>query len=130
MAYTSNPHVWKARQLAVNDVLVRGFTKAAVARKYGVTRSTVCKWVKRAPKQRNALIYTLPSRPHFHPNSLPLEVVTRVINLRKKTKRCAPVLHTMLKTEGITISLSSFYNGLLGFGATVEIRLINFGKKA
>jgi transposase InsO family protein len=107
MPYTSNPYVGKTRRLAVNDIRVRGLTQAQVARKYGVTRSAVCKWVKRASKDHREFIETLPSSPKHHPNQLAEAVVNRIIVLRKRLNRCAPIIHAHLAQEGICVSLSS-----------------------
>lgn len=107
MPYSSNPYLPKVRRLAVNDVEVRGLSCAFVARKYGVHRSTVGRWVKKASPCRKEFIHTLPSRPKSHPQQLDPFVVKRIIYLRKKLNRCAPVLHEYLKKEGIKVSLSS-----------------------
>lgn len=106
MPYTSNPYAPKARKLATNLVKT-GHTKAEVARMYGVHRSTIGKWMKRATKHSLEKIQTKSSAPHNHPNQLPKAVVTRVVTLRKETKRCAQILHVMLVKEGVFISLSS-----------------------
>lgn len=110
MPYTSNPHASRARMNARNDVVWRGLSCIEAARKYGVTRSTVWRWVKRAEELNimgNSLIDTLSSRPNHHPRELKPEVVRRILELRQELKRCAPVLHAHLKMEGINISLSS-----------------------
>lgn len=107
MVYISNPFIGKTRRLAVNDVLVRRLSHALVARKYGVHRSTIGRWVKRAPEDRKTFIETLPSRPKSHPHQLSQEVVERVIEVRKELKRCAPVVYQTLVNEGVKVSLSS-----------------------
>lgn len=110
MPYTSNPHASRARMNARNDVVWRGLSCIEAARKYGVTRSTVWRWVKRAKELNimgNSLIDTLSSCPKHHPRELKPEVVARILELRQDLKRCAPVLHAHLKMEGISVSLSS-----------------------
>lgn len=107
MPYTSNPYAPKARRLAVNDVLSGRLTQAQTARKYGVVESTISKWMRRAPRHNNQMIDTLPSRPKYHPNQLPLATVSRIVQLRKRLKRCAPIIHAHLQQEGIVVSLSS-----------------------
>lgn len=106
MSYTSNPYAPKARKLATNLVKT-GHSKAAVARMYGVHRSTIGKWMKRASKHSREKIYTRSSRPHHHPRTLPQETVDRVIVLRQATKRCAQALYVELRHQEISISLSS-----------------------
>lgn len=107
MAYVTNPWIPKVRRQAVNDVVLGRLTQAQAARKYGVHRATIGKWIKRASNDRKRYIDTTPSRPHYHPNQLSTGVVERVIQLRKETKRCAPVLHTLLQRDGVDISLTS-----------------------
>ena len=50
--YISNPFIPKVRRLAVNDVRLRGLTYEEAALKYGVVKSTICKWMKRAPEDQ------------------------------------------------------------------------------
>lgn len=107
MAYTSNPHIKKTRRKAVNDVLYHGYSQAQVARHYGVARSTICKWIKRAPYDHRAYIETKSSAPKRHKNTLSREVIERIIAIRLEHNRCAPVIHAQLKREGIPCSLSS-----------------------
>lgn len=106
MAYTSNPYAPKARRLAVNLVKT-GSKKAHVARMYGVHRATIGKWLKKATKHSGEKIWTQSSAPHSHPNQLPETTVDRIVTLRLKYKRCAPVLHGYLQKEGIVVSLAS-----------------------
>lgn len=107
MPYTSNPYAPKARRLAVNDVIYGRCTKAQAARKYGVQRSTIGKWLQRAPKDHRVFIATISSAPKRHANQLTPTVETRILELRKILKRCASILHAQLRLEGILVSLSS-----------------------
>ena len=105
--YTNNPFLPKVRRLAVNDVLYRHLSYSEVALKYGTGKSTICKWMKKADPDHRVFIDTMPSRPHHHPQEIKPEVISKVIELRQKYHRCAPVLHEYLKREGIDISLAS-----------------------
>jgi transposase InsO family protein len=107
MAYTTNPYVGKTRRLAVNDVRIRKLTYLQAALKYGVTKGTICKWMKKASPDHREFINTLPSRPKYHPNQLSSSTVRRIVELRAILKRCAPVIHEHLRQEGISVSLSS-----------------------
>lgn len=100
----------RARMKARNDVVWRKISISQVARMYGVNRSTIWRWVKRAKEENlmgNTYIWTFSSAPKTHPNQLKPEVVNRILDLRRQYKRCAPVIHAYLKLEGINISLSS-----------------------
>ena len=107
MPYTSNPHVGKTRRMAVNDVIFGRKTRSEAARYYGVNRSTITKWIKGAPKDPKVYINTKSSAPHKQARALDKFIIERIIEIRKETKRCAPIIHAMLKEEGIFISLSS-----------------------
>jgi transposase InsO family protein len=89
------------------DVLRGRLTTTQAALKYGVARSTIWKWLQKSPTC-NQPIFTLSSAPHHHPNELKPEIVSRIIELRKKLRgRCAPVIHEHLRREGVSVSLSS-----------------------
>lgn len=107
MAYVTNPWIPKVRRQAVNDVVLGRLTQAQAARKYGVHRATIGKWIKRASTDKRKYIDTTPSRPHNHPNQLSSAVVERVLHVRKETNRCAPVLRALLQKDGVDVSLSS-----------------------
>lgn len=118
MAYTTNPYVGRTRRDAVNDVRFHKLSQSQAALKYGVVRSTIWKWVKRAPSHNREFINTAPSRPRSHPNQLPDSTITRIIELRMGLRRCAPVLHAYLKQEGFSVSLSSVERTLRRFKLT------------
>ncbi|OGD91812.1 hypothetical protein A3D07_02695 [Candidatus Curtissbacteria bacterium RIFCSPHIGHO2_02_FULL_42_15] len=107
MAYTSNPYAPKARRYAVDLVRLQGIKAAQVARMVGVHRVTIGKWLKRVPTDHRLPYGTQSSRPHHHPNQVSDTVVNRVVALRKKLGRCAPVLHAHLVSEGYVISQRS-----------------------
>jgi transposase InsO family protein len=95
---------------ARNDVFWGRLTVTQASNKYGVHRTTIWRWVKRAKEFKlngNAFIWTLPSIPKHHPNELRIEVVDRIVELRKKLDRCAPIIHAHLKAEGIKVGLST-----------------------
>lgn len=110
MPYTSNPYAPKARMMARNDVVQGRLTIQQAACKYGVNRSTIWRWVKKAKRMHlhgKTYIWTESSAPHRHPNMLKPKVVNRIIELRQTLKRCAPVIHKHLLLEGYSVSLSS-----------------------
>jgi len=129
MAYVTNPYLPKVRRLAVNDVEVRQMSCASVARKYGVHRSTIGRWVNRASADRKEHIRNLSSRPKSHPRQLNPAIVTRVIELRKEVNRCSPVLHEYLKREGVNVSLSSVARILKRHGLTRKPKRPSFEGK-
>lgn len=108
MSYTSSPYAPKARFEAAKLVVKDGLKPSQVARMYGVHRSTIGKWVKRFPRKLNQYghyISTLSSAPNHHPHQTSDQLVERIIELRKRYKRCAPVIHAHLISEGYKISV-------------------------
>jgi len=110
LSYSNNPYLPKARMQARNDVFWGRLTVTQASNKYGVNRSTIWRWVKRVKDLNlngNGFIWTLPSIPKHHPNELKIEVLDRIIELRKTLNRCAPIIHAHLRREGIKVGLST-----------------------
>ncbi len=108
MAYSTNPYAPRARREAINLVLLHGFTAASAARKTGVHRSTIGRWLARPEaKDQRKLLPTRSSRPHSHPRTIAESVVKRILELRWQLKRCAEVIWHVLRREGVVVSLSS-----------------------
>lgn len=108
MSYTASPYAPKARFEAAKLVVKHGMKASQVARMVGVHRSTVGKWVKRFPRKLNQYghyISTLSSAPNHHPHQTSDALVERIIELRKRYKRCSPVIHAHLISEGYKISV-------------------------
>lgn len=106
MPYSLNPHLPRVRRDAVR--LVReGWSLRAVARHTGFHFATISKWVQRAPDDGRMVVPTRSSRPHEHPHALPREVVTAIIEERRRHHRCAEVIHQTLLQRGIRVGLSS-----------------------
>lgn len=115
MAYTTNTNIAKVRAYAVRMVR-SGKSTREVARHFGYGQSTIVKWCARAPKGFVYRIDTRSSAPKTSPRSLPKETVGRIIHARVKSKRCAEVVHAILKTEGLEVSLSSVKRKLSRYG--------------
>jgi putative transposase len=107
MAYTINPHLGKVRRDAVRMVKYRGKSMREVARHVGVEPSTISRWCKKDPSGGWHEIPTKSSAPKKHPNALPKEIVSAIIQKRMERRRCGQVVHQELKKAGIVVSLSS-----------------------
>lgn len=108
MSYTSSPYAPKARYEAARLVVKDGLKKAVVARMYGVNKSTISRWVERFPRNHNQYgqyISTLSSAPNTHPNQTSERIVEEIVRLRKRYKRCAPVIHAHLERLGYKIDV-------------------------
>ena len=107
MSYTTSPYAPRARRDAVNLVRQRGWSKAQAARYVGVHRSTIGRWLARAPRHQQKVIPTLSSRPRKPAGCLDPNIVSRIVELRQQHHRCAPVIYVQLRREGVSVSLSS-----------------------
>lgn len=85
----------------------RGYTPTEAGLRYGVSASTVCKWVKKASVIGLHPIPTLSSRPKHHPRQLSAWLVEKIFLQRLFAGRCAEVVHQELLNQGIDVSLSS-----------------------
>ena len=111
MSYSNNPLLPKARRLAVTLVLKEGLSVAVAARRCGIHRSTLHRWLRKAKDLHGSSnIPTGSSRPRSCPWALGGDVVARVIELRRQTGRCGAVIREMLAREGMVISVSSVNN--------------------
>lgn len=109
MSYTSNPKLDRVRMEAVKLVNL-GWTTRKVAMHLGYSHSSVVRWCQRVGKERihgNAGIPTLSSRPKSHPRALAPDIVQAIIAERRRTNRCAEVVHRDLLEQGVQVSLSS-----------------------
>lgn len=106
MAYTQNPYMPKVRRDAA-DMVRRGYTPTEAGRRFGVSASTVCKWVKKAKRYGYHPIPTHSSRPKRHPRRLGDTTVRAIVARRLERGRCAEVVHRELQNAGMTVSLSS-----------------------
>lgn len=115
MVYTNNERIPRVRAQAVRMVR-SGKSTREVARYFGYNQSSIVRWCKKAGIVVGTRIETISSRPKNSPKSLPKETVGRIIHARIKSKRCAEVVHQMLKVEGVQVSLSSVKRKLNIYG--------------
>ena len=85
----------------------KGWSIRKAARYFGFSHGALINWLAKAPRDGRSVIPTESSAPKTHPNELPTEIVTAIIDQRKKRNRCAEVVHKELKNQGIVVSLSS-----------------------
>lgn len=132
MAYSTNPHLPKARAAALRLLVEAGLPASTVALRAGVHRSTIWRWKRkwvalnehvefnnpnrpsRPVSTTNKLaacrwqIATVCSAPHSHAWAIPERIVAQVLEVRRQLRRCAEVVwHYVTVTLGIPVSLSS-----------------------
>lgn len=107
MSYTTNPNLPKVRMEAVRLVKYRNWSMRKVARYIGVEPSTISRWCEHPLGTGWVQIPTKSSKPLHHPDEIEEAIVAKVIEYRIKYKRCAKVIHYLLRRDGFNISLSS-----------------------
>lgn len=115
MPYCKSKEREKARLDAVREVLKDGRTPAEVARRFGVYRSTIKRWIQRFLELQEAQeidsyskrIPTRSSRPKVSPYRISFDLSLTIIEVRLALNRCAEVVHQELLNQGYTISLST-----------------------
>jgi transposase InsO family protein len=108
MTYETNPRLPRIRMEAVR-MISTGASTREVARHFGFSQGAIVQWVARSKllPQNAHTIPTRSSRPHSHPSSLSREMVDRIIEYRRRYRRCAFFLHYVLQRDGHKVSLSS-----------------------
>jgi len=134
MAYSINPNLPKARAIAMKLLIAEKLPLLVVANRCGVHRTTIWRWKKKWDEiNKNVQLFnydrpsrnhgktssfrlaacswripTITSKPHYHPWSIPDEIVKQILSAREKLKRCAEVVwHYVTTVLNISISLSS-----------------------
>ena len=121
MSYSNNPYTPKARRLAVNLVVRDGLSVAEAARRSGVHRTTLHRWIRKTRElglSWNAHIPTLSSAPPKRSNELAPEVVAAIVAGRQRSGRGAYFVHLDLLDAGVKVSLSSVKRTLRRQGLT------------
>lgn len=131
MSYSSNPLLPKARADAVRLVVVDHLPISIAARKSGVHRSTLWRWLRQwnelnkhvqltndnrpSRVSRNTFrlaactwrIPTKSSRPHGCKHAVAATVIERIRYYRNRYGRCATIVHAYCQREGMQVSLAT-----------------------
>lgn len=112
MSYDTNPRLPRLRAKAV-EMVREGKTVTEVARYFGFTKGAISKWRKKYPVNGAWAIPTASSAPKSHPWRIDKSVRSRICELRLKLKgRCAQVIQSHLKDEGIKVSVRTIQREL------------------
>lgn len=147
MSYSSNPLLPKARADAVRLVIEQKLSVAVAARKSGVHRTTLWRWIHAwyvvndnvqltNPNRPNRatsstisqfrlaackwVVPTKSSRPYSCKHATSNTVVDRITYYRKRYGRCAIVVHAYCEREGTVVSLSTVRRALYRLGMVVR----------
>ncbi|MBU6321204.1 DDE-type integrase/transposase/recombinase [Patescibacteria group bacterium] len=100
MAYTTNEKLPEVRRKA-RELLKQGWSTRKVARHLGYTQGAIVKWSHRTTAD------TLSPVPKKSPRAMSPELRAKIIAKRLEVRRCAIVVHALLKREEVVVSLSS-----------------------
>jgi len=78
------------REAFIEEVLAGVFSKAAVCRRYGVSRVTGAKWLGRYRAEGRAGLADRSRAPHHHPNAVPALTAEAVVALRQRYPQWGP----------------------------------------
>ena len=148
MSYSSNPLLPKARAQAIRLVIEQSVPLTIAARRSGVHRTTLWRWMQKwqhlnqnirltndnrprrgADKSKPSnfrlasctwSIPTTSSRPHCFGRMVSKTVIDRILYYRNKYNRCAVITHAYCKKEGTKVSLSTVRRVLYRFGLVVR----------
>lgn len=146
MSYSSNPLLPKARAEAVRLVVEHNMPITVAARRSGIHRSTLWRWLQswqrlnehvqltndnRPGRAQSGIsvfrlaactwrIPTKSSRPHTCSHAVPAHVVSRITHYRQKYGRCATIVHAYCAQEGTLVSLSTVRRVLYRIGLVVR----------
>ena len=134
MAYINSHSMDTARTAALKDVKIRGLGINVVARKYGVHRTTIWRWVKKwnelnkhvqkinygrptrnstperkfRPESYRWRIPIYPCTPKHHPRRIDSTLEQTILAYRKATgRRHDAFIHATMVRDGIDVSLSA-----------------------
>ena len=131
MSYIKGKSIEKQRGNAVKEIILEHRTVSQVARRYGRSRSTVYRWLKKWYMQNPHIslknynrpnrpvgirshtmrakwdIATLNSRPKTSPRALDEALVTRIIDTKLEIRRSNYIVWLTLQNEGVEVSFSS-----------------------
>ena len=119
MAYTTNPKMPRLRMQAV-DLLRQGWSVRQVSRYTGFSIGAISKWSKKAPDDARRIIPTVSSKPHRCPHATSKLIEDRIVTLRLKHRRCAEVIHHLLRQENIVVGLRTVKRVLKRRGLIAE----------
>ena len=90
----------------------KGWSARRVGRYFGYHHTAIMKWVRRAQKVGDVPIFTQDPIPKSIPGKIPEELENKILDLRKKTKRCTEAIHLELERVGVKVSKSTVHRVL------------------
>lgn len=109
--YTLNKQLPRIRRDAVR-LFRSGWSARKIGRYVGYHHTAVMKWVRKSEIIGDHLIPTRSSRPKHVPSRIDESVRSRILELRRQTKRCTEVIHLQLISEGVSVSKSTVHRVL------------------
>jgi transposase InsO family protein len=106
MPYTTNKNMPKIRRDAAR-LVHKGWSARKVGRYLGFHHTAITEWVRKSRVIGDHPIPTKSSRPKSHPDTLPENIVRKIVKKRLEHNRYAEAVHKELENDGVEVSLSS-----------------------
>ena len=90
----------------------KGWSARKVARYLGYHHTAIMKWVQKARKVGDVPILTQSPIPKNVPGKIPEELEEKILELRRKTRRCTEAIHLELERSGIKVAKSTIHRVL------------------
>ncbi len=103
--YSTNKHLPRIRRDVAIFAKKYGIRKAS--RHYGYAISAIHRWTKILDKMGHHPIPTESSKPHYHPRTIDVSIINKIVDKRIEVRRSAEVVHEYLRREGTMVSLAT-----------------------
>lgn len=90
----------------------KGWSARKVGRHFGFHHTAVMNWVRKAKKVGDVPILTQSPIPKSVPGKIPEELEEKILEIRRKTKRCTEAIHLELQREGTKVAKSTIHRVL------------------
>src|SRR3990167_4042968 len=111
MSYTTNKNLPRLRRNAAR-LYFKGWSARKIGRHLGYHHTAIMKWVKKARKVGDVPILTQSPIPKSIPGKIPEELEQKILDLRRKTRRCTEAIHLELQRAGIKVAKSTVHRVL------------------
>jgi putative transposase len=115
--------VMDERTIRIGEYLSREYSISELARRGGISRKTVYKWIERYEQDSWRGLLDLSRAPHHHPNAISKQMELEILNWKiKRPLWGAPKIHSKLKEDADCPAESTVSNVLQRWGLTRKVR--------
>ncbi|MEK7194363.1 MAG: hypothetical protein AAB660_01575 [Patescibacteria group bacterium] len=111
MSYIMNKNMPRIRR-DVARLYFEGWSARKIARYTGCHHTAIMKWVRKAKKVGDVPILTQSPVPKSVPGKIPRELEEKILDIRRKNKRCIEAIHLELERQGTKVAKSTIHRVL------------------